>query len=277
MTPKISVIVPCYNQAQYLDECLQSVLDQTYQNWECMIVNDGSPDHTAEIAQQWLQKDQRFKYIYKQNGGVSSARNIGIETAVGEYILPLDADDKIGCVYLHMGLEAFEDDENLKVVYCKAEKFGIESGPWILPEFTLKILSRTNMIFCSALYKKSDWKTIGGYDVNMDSGLEDWEFWIAILKNGGKVKVLKELAFFYRVKLTSRTTELKSQHHSLLIKYLSIKHVTFFVEHYGTFHEMSSEIQKQKNEFEYKLQSEKFILNAFLKVFFGFKIKLLDS
>lgn len=93
MNPLISVIVPCYNQAQYLDECLQSVLDQTYQNWECIIVNDGSPDHTEEVAKKWLEKDNRFRYIYKENGGLSSARNAGIREAKGEYLFFLDCDD----------------------------------------------------------------------------------------------------------------------------------------------------------------------------------------
>ncbi|WP_374360648.1 glycosyltransferase family 2 protein, partial [Cloacibacterium sp.] len=75
--PLISVVVPCYNQAQYLDECLQSVLNQTYQDWECIIVNDGSPDHTEEIAKNWVEKDTRFIYLSKENGGLSSARNAG--------------------------------------------------------------------------------------------------------------------------------------------------------------------------------------------------------
>ena len=93
--PLISVIVPCYNQAQYLDECLQSVLDQTYQNWECIIVNDGSPDNTEEVAQKWVAKDSRFQYLKKENGGLSSARNAGIEKSKGEWIQFLDCDDKI--------------------------------------------------------------------------------------------------------------------------------------------------------------------------------------
>ena len=90
MNPLISVIVPCYNQAQYLDECLQSVLNQTYQNWECIIVNDGSPDNTHEIAESYCRKDARFKYFYKENGGLSSARNAGISISNGEFIQFLD-------------------------------------------------------------------------------------------------------------------------------------------------------------------------------------------
>lgn len=64
-SPLISIIVPCYNQAQYLNECLNSVLVQTYKKWECLIINDGSPDNTEEIALQWTEKDSRFKYIKK--------------------------------------------------------------------------------------------------------------------------------------------------------------------------------------------------------------------
>ena len=95
MNPLISVIVPCYNQAQYLDECLQSVLNQIYTDWECIIVNDGSPDHTEEVAKKWLEKDSRFRYIYKETGGLSSARNAGIKIAKGEWIQFLDCDDFI--------------------------------------------------------------------------------------------------------------------------------------------------------------------------------------
>ena len=85
--PKVSIIVPCYNQAHYLDESLQSLLDQTYTNWECILVNDGSPDATEEIAKQWEARDSRFVYLYKENGGVSSARNLGIATAKADFIL----------------------------------------------------------------------------------------------------------------------------------------------------------------------------------------------
>ncbi|MFV0530349.1 MAG: glycosyltransferase family 2 protein [Flavobacteriales bacterium] len=91
----ISVVVPCYNQAQYLEECLQSVLNQTYDNWECIIVNDGSPDNTEEVAKKWVEKDSRFKYLYKENGGLSSARNAALGICAGEWVLFLDADDII--------------------------------------------------------------------------------------------------------------------------------------------------------------------------------------
>ncbi|MFP3089895.1 glycosyltransferase [Treponema sp. TIM-1] len=91
----VSIIVPCYNQARYLDICLESVISQTYPDWECIIVNDGSPDNTDEIAQKWCKRDSRFRYFKKENGGVSSARNYGLKIANGDYIQFLDSDDII--------------------------------------------------------------------------------------------------------------------------------------------------------------------------------------
>ena len=194
--PLVSVIVPCYNQACYLEEALNSVLNQTYLNWECIIVNDGSPDNTEEVALNWIQKDTRFKYILKENGGLSSARNAGIEKAQGEFILPLDADDKIGEQYTQLAINLFMKDKLLKVVYCNAEKFGIVNEPWQLKSFSLYNLSRNNVIFCSGFFKKSDWAEVKGYDDKMKNGLEDWDFWIEILKNGGKVYKLNYTGFF---------------------------------------------------------------------------------
>ena len=74
-TPQVSIIVPCYKQAQFLSEALESVINQSYYNWECIIVNDGSPDHTDDIANEWLSRDERFNYVSIKNGGLSHARN----------------------------------------------------------------------------------------------------------------------------------------------------------------------------------------------------------
>lgn len=90
---KVSVIVPCYNQAQFLPETLDSVLAQTHKNWECIIVNDGSTDNTEEVALKYCKQDERFVYLPKQNGGLSSARNAGLEVAKGDYVQFLDSDD----------------------------------------------------------------------------------------------------------------------------------------------------------------------------------------
>ena len=267
----VSVIVPCYNQAKYLSEALQSVLDQTYENWECIIVNDGSPDNTEEVAKQWVEKDSRFKYFYKENGGLSSARNAGIAIAEGEFILPLDADDRIGKDYTLLAMKTFQEDSDLKLVYCKAEKFGEESGSWNLPVFSLFELARQNMIFCSALYRKEDWSRVDGYDENMIFGLEDWEFWIAILKNGGEVKCLDEVEFYYRISENSMARTVNIKHKEFSEKYVSKKHLDFLISNYDN-------LNKNRKMMKASLKSEKFVVNLFTNMFFGVKFfKLSDN
>lgn len=268
----VSIIVPCYNQAQFLDEALQSVLDQTYTNWECIVVNDGSPDNTEEVVQKWTEKDIRYKYFYQENKGLSSARNLGITQANGKFILPLDADDKITVNYISLAIASFQEDNSLKVVYCKAEKFGDERGPWKLEPFSLFNLSQKNMIFCTALFRKKDWEMVDGYDVNMIYGWEDWEFWIAILKNGGEVKCLDEVGFYYRVKLNSMLNKIDREKDKCLFEYLSVKHADFFVKQFGSFTSLNHAIIDIKRDYEMKLKSEKFVIDVFCKKFFGFSV-----
>ncbi len=253
--PLISVIVPCYNQAQYLDECLQSVLDQTYTDWECIIVNDGSPDNTEDVAKKWVEKDARFRYLFKENGGLSSARNAGIEIAKGEWTLPLDADDKIGERYLELAEKEFEKDYT--VIYCEAELFGNEIGKWHLPEFSLENLAKKNCIFCSAFYKKEDWKKVNGYDINMIYGLEDYEFWISLLKNKNTVKKLPQTLFYYRVKENSMLTSLKSERINKMFNHISKKHTDFFLEYLGSFNELFLLQENTLKKYDKLLNSKK--------------------
>lgn len=264
-----SIIVPCYNQAEYLDEALQSVYHQNYPNWECIIVDDGSPDSTQEIAKKWLTKDKRFKYLHQKNQGVSTARNYGISYANGELILPLDADDRIAPNYLSLAIPPFQEYPKLKVLYCKAEKFGKESGIWKLNSFSLFQIALQNVIFCSAIFKKKDWERVGGYDPVMIQGYEDWEFWISLLKDNGAVHILDEVCFFYRIKDNSRTTKLNEEKKKKLLEHLSIKHADFFVEQLGSFHSLRKDLIKKEKEYQLKLKSEKFVLDLFFRTFFG--------
>ncbi len=270
--PIVSIIVPCYNQAKYLDECLQSVLNLNFIDWECIIVNDGSTDNTDEVSKVWLEKNNRFKYIFQENAGLSATRNKGIENAIGKFILPLDADDKISKDYCKLAIEEFENDSDLKVVYCRAEKFGIESGKWILEDFTLENLAKFNMIFCSAFFRKNDWQKVGRYDVKMIYGLEDWEFWISILKNGGKVKRIDKICFFYRVKNLSMVTDLNGQKRKLALEYLSIKHVDFFVKQLGSYPELYNILKHSQNKNYKHLRGKKTIIDLFCRTFLGFTL-----
>ncbi|WP_298894553.1 glycosyltransferase family A protein [uncultured Psychroserpens sp.] len=261
----VSVVVPCYNQAQYLDEALQSVLDQIYTNWECIIVNDDSPDHTEAIAKAWVEKDQRFSYLKQDNKGLSGARNFGISYAKGEYILPLDADDRIGVDYIDLAIKAFKEDAALKVVYSNAEKFGLENKTWNLRPFSLFNLAKSNVIFCSAVFKKEDWERVGGYDEHMRGGLEDWEFWIHILKFGGEVFKIDKVCFFYRIKENSMIKDIAVDDKMELYRYVSVKHADFFVNQLGSFKEFMSQGLKENDELKVLVNSKKNALRVLLK------------
>lgn len=206
--PLVSVIIPCYNQAIFLFEAVESVMNQTYKNWEILIVNDGSPDDTEIIALELMKKDKRIKYLYKENGGLSSARNTGIREAKGDFILPLDADDTIEPTYLFDAMAAFIAHPHLKLVYCYGHFFGAKNGLW--EEACYKdyyhLLLR-NVIFCSAFFRKSDWALVDGYDEKMLRGLEDWDFYIRLLYGSGEVFQISKSLFNYRIKTNSMLTQ----------------------------------------------------------------------
>lgn len=235
---KISIVVPCYNQAQYLPECLESVLDQTFSDWECIIVNDGSPDNTEEVSMEWTAKDPRIKYIKKENGGLCSARNAGVNAALGDWILPLDADDRIANQYLSQAYEIMCNNPNVGLIYANANFFGDKEGKWDLPDYDFKTLLRSNMIYCSAFYKKEDWISLGGYDSNMKSGWEDWEFWINLLGTTKKnVHKLDYTGFFYRVKNNSMIYSFVRNEEVIknTIIYVFKKHIDLYLDTFGTY------------------------------------------
>lgn len=206
-TPLVSVIVPCYNQAVYLPEALESLLKQTYRNWEAVVVNDGSPDDTERVALAYAEKDSRIKYLSLENGGLSSARNKGIAASCGEFILPLDADDLIMPRYIEKAMEAFAGNPLTKLVYCQCLFFGQKTGLWETLFYKgYRRLLLGNSIFCSAVFRRSDYEQAGGYDERMRQGHEDWEFFIRLLDEESVVCQIPQPLFHYRVKECSMIT-----------------------------------------------------------------------
>ncbi|WP_373495021.1 glycosyltransferase family 2 protein [Aquiflexum sp.] len=233
MLPLTSVIIPCYNQALFLEETVNSVLNSNYSNFEIIIVDDGSHDHSAKIALKIHEKHpEKIHVIMQENAGPANARNVGIKAARGKYILPLDGNDKISKDYIEEAVTIFEKNQNVKVVYCEAEKFGDKSGQWKLKPFSRKALALDNMIFVSALYRKSDWERCGGYDPRMTWG-EDWEFWINMLKSGGEVVKLPITGFYYRIREGSRRKSTDKEAKQKTIDLINEKHIDFLKEQIG--------------------------------------------
>ena len=123
----ISVIVPIYNVENYLRMCLDSIQNQTYKNFECLLINDGSPDNSAEICREYVAKDSRFRYFEKENEGLSSARNYGIDRAEGSFITFVDPDDWLDPDYLEiLYLKMMEYDADVAIATYK--KYSVSDG-----------------------------------------------------------------------------------------------------------------------------------------------------
>ncbi|WGF92743.1 glycosyltransferase family 2 protein [Aequorivita marisscotiae] len=271
-SPKTSIIVPCYNQARFLSEALNSVYNQTFKDWECVIVNDGSTDNTEEIASKWVQKDERFKYISKSNGGLSSARNKGIENSQAKYILPLDADDKLHPEYLEKAIPILENDEAIEVLTSKVQFFGVKEHIYHLPIYTFKTLLLKNCFIACSIFKKESFLKVGGYDENLKS-FEDWDLWISVLKHGGKAHVINEVLYYYRkheANSLSNRFYTDGDFYYGLYDYVFKKHIDLYLKAFPNF------IFVYKDYLKLKTFNEKVKKNILFRIYAKFK-KLLKK
>ncbi len=195
---KISVIIPCFNHGLYINEAINSVINQSYSNWEIIVINDGSTDNETINILNSIVETEKIKILNTANSGLASARNIGVKYSSGEFILPLDADDKIGSEFLQKAIDIISNNSNIKIVFSFAEYFGKKSGLINLPDYSFDQMLRQNLIFCTALFRRTDFDKVNGYNVNMLYGWEDWDLWLSILNNGGEVKRIPEVLFYYR-------------------------------------------------------------------------------
>lgn len=217
--PSVSIVIPCYKQAHYLDEVLQSVISQTFQDWECLIVNDGSPDRTNETALSFISTHPGYaiRVLEKPNGGLSSARNFGIVHSSGKYILPLDADDLIRPEMLARTVAALDSNPQAGVAYTQTQCFEKDNSLVQNQAFTLELLKEENHIAYCSLYRRELFDQIGGYNTNLDS-YEDWDFWIGALERGWQGVYVPEPLFLYRVKDQSMYTEALKRHDRLIAR-----------------------------------------------------------
>jgi glycosyltransferase involved in cell wall biosynthesis len=246
--PKVSVIIPCYNLGKYIDECVDSILAQTFQDFEIIIVNDGSTDeYTNELLATYSRP--KVKVIKTHNLGVSGARNLAIKNATGEYILPVDADDLIAKTYLEKAMTIFKNDSTVDCVYPWTRCFGAREGIYQATELSAPRLFFESMSgTVGIVYKKFVWEKISGYKENMKN-FEDWEFQLGIFENNFKVKVISEPLYEYRQRNDSSS---KIQATDFLIKELS----KMFDYHKDLFRKFGRELylcvmnRRLTNEFE---------------------------
>jgi len=206
--PTVSIVVPCFNQQTFIAETLESVLAQSYSDWECIVVNDGSTDGSDAIIQQYAHADRRFRPLLKANGGVAAARNFGFAQARGSLFVPLDGDDKLHPDFLRRVVERFEAEPDTVLVHTGTQRFGDNRKAWSLPAYSYEKLLWQNMIVNTAMYRRDAFLATSGYAPEMVFGFEDWEFYVRLLGPASKVQYIDAPLHFYRIKKTSRSTEL---------------------------------------------------------------------
>ncbi len=287
----VSIIVPCYNQAQYLDDCLFSVFNQIYSNWECIIVNDGSPDNTYEIAQEWLNKDIRFKYFFKTNGGLSSARNLGLNKATGDYIQFLDSDDILSKEKLVRSIEILKKNIS-RVGNIVITNFKMFSENPLRSKDPFCHLSLELFNFKKVLLK---WETL--FSIPIHCGLfdfklfkdfkfpeelrakEDWVMWLFIFQKNNNVYFLDQPMAFYRLNPTGMTRNLKHMHENHIKAVIYIKniisekdYIEYLIKEFNLIHientKLKTTINNYQNSATYKCTQrikDFFLVNFFLK------------
>lgn len=208
---KISIIIPCYNQGEYLEQAIESAYNQTLTPHEIIVINDGSKDDSREVAERYMFKEfpgmeSPVRMINQVNKGLPSARNTGIMAATGDYILPLDADD----ILLENAVATITqeiNETNADIVAPSFQEFGKSNRKVILDRFTMDDLKMGNRLGYFSAIRRSALIEVGGYSPRMKWGWEDYHIWFDLFNKGKSISVLKEILVLYRVKERSMIHE----------------------------------------------------------------------
>lgn len=218
-----SVIVPVYNVEKYLKECIDSVLSQTFEDFELILVDDGSKDSSGAICDEYAQKDNRVKVIHKENGGLSDARNVGTNSAIGEYVIYIDSDDYID------GTDFFEGiydkaQKGTDIICYKFRKYFEDSKTFSKCDFAfpeldshktlaerVNYLVKTNSFYCSAWSKAIKLSLLRDNQIEFEKGLlgEDQEWYYHVLLKANSIDGIDKDYIVYRQRANSITTSWK--------------------------------------------------------------------
>lgn len=200
--PKVSIIVPVFKAERYLRQCIESILTQTFTDWECILVDDGSPDHSGAICDEYAARDARIRVIHKEKGGVSSARNVALGRMTGKWLTFIDSDD---CLYpnaLHRWVEVAEQN-NLDLIQChfnREYKEGQEEGNATEVLTAAQYSDSENYLTCvwGTLFKTSIVKehTLR-FDENVKLG-EDQIFLLNYMQLCTRIQRIGDVLYFYR-------------------------------------------------------------------------------
>lgn len=232
------VIIPCFNASEYVVETLDSVANQTYKNIEVIAIDDGSTDDTLDILYGYQKNMPTLTVISQPNTYCVIARQNAIAHAKGGYLVCLDSDDKLHPNYIEKCVNLAQKDD-LDIIYADAQYFDAIDKKWDLPEFKLPDFLHCNCIYITAMIKKSTFDKVGGFDINL-THFEDWDLFISIIKNGGRVGKINEVLFFYRQRKNNSSITNLADDEKLSSNVLKIylKHYDFYMKNNIYFHKM---------------------------------------
>jgi glycosyltransferase involved in cell wall biosynthesis len=229
--PKVSIIIPCYNQSEFIAEAIDSVKKQRFTDYEVIIINDGS---TEKGAVEFLNKfaDHHTTVLHIANSGVSAARNYAIKHSNGEYILPLDADDCIDELFLYETVAVLDTTPEVQVVRTGVKYFGALNHEEILPVYSRRRHLLQNLFFNTTLFRKSSFLNAGGYDEQFLIGWEDWDLFLQLVERESQVYTIERPYCFYRIKLSSRNADLQEEKKQKAEQQLYKKYLASYLQYF---------------------------------------------
>lgn len=227
----VSVIIPVCDAEQYVEETVRSVLASTYKDIEVVCVDDGSTDGSLAALRRLAEADPRVRVLAQSRGGVSLARNAAIAASKGEYILPVDTGDLLLPQFIEEAVGVMRSDDGVKVVAPQAEWFDGRAGLWELPPFSIHREAWENVLPATALYRRADYDRTAGYCAELTVRGE-WEFWIALLKDVGRVVRLPGTGLRHRFRADGRQGDDREMRRHV-VEVLNRCHPEFFERELG--------------------------------------------
>ena len=229
--PEVTVVIPCYNYGRFLDEAVESVLAQTRQDFEIVVVDDGSVDPETRAL---LDDYQRPKttVLRTENRGPAAARNTGIRSSNSRYVVSLDADDRLHPRYLEKTTAILDADEerHLGFVTTWQRRFGDEDGSLDAGDGLPVSLAMANNIHASALFRRRVWESVGGYRESF-AGWEDWNLWLNMAGAGYRWEIVPEELFYYRKHGRTRSSR-SLENRDALFEAVLRDNADFYLEHH---------------------------------------------
>jgi len=234
MPPRISVLMPCFNHGAFIAEAVDSVLAQTFQDFEIIVVDDGSTERATREALSRL-GGPRTTVLTTPNRGLPAARNHAARHASGEFYCAVDADDKLASTWFEKAVGVLDDRPDISFVSHWLETFGDEHWTWMPERCDLASLLARNAVNGAALVRRGVFESAGGYDETMREGCEDWDFWLRLVEHGFHGIIVPEVLFYYRRRSDSMSrVMLEEQTYRRPLEVLVAKHADAYRRHLGT-------------------------------------------